>query len=107
MAAVQRVASGLRPSAGDVDFVVEDPCAVAMPLRPDHPRLELLPVLAVLRIPDVVGVVGPGAAEEPHAIAVDDRREPAPCMPRRLVGQLRPLAAIAAGPDILVPPGAS
>ena len=52
---------------------------------PDHVGLQLRPGPAVFRVPDVAEVaVGlRPAAEDPHPVAVDDRREPEPRLPRR------------------------
>src|SRR5437870_1156855 len=51
-------------------------------------------------VPVLGGVVGP-AAEDPHAVAIDDGGEPDPRGPWGAAGDLFPLHAIAGRPDVV------
>src|SRR5262249_1557707 len=72
-------AEGLRVTAGDPEFVLEDVRRVFVAFFPDHLGLQLCPVLAVFRVPHISPVlrriVRP-ASQDPDAVAVNGRRKP-------------------------------
>src|SRR5690606_33143362 len=94
-------------SAGDPDLVLEDVGAVLVAFLPDDVRLQLLPVLAVLGVPNVVpvagGVVGP-AANHPDVTTICHSGVPQPRVPRGLVGRLLPVDAVGREPDVVLGP---
>src|SRR5262245_18171161 len=75
-----------------------------VPLFPGDRRFELLPVLAVPRVPDIAPVfrwiVRP-AAQDPHAIAIDDGGEPDARRPGGFFNYLRPVHAVVGTPHVV------
>ncbi len=103
-------AQRLGVAACDPDLVVEDIGGMLVAFLPDHVRTELSPLSAVARVPDVAPiprrVIGP-APQDPHPVAVDDRGEPDPGVPRGVVGHLLPVYAVRRGPDVIQRAGTS
>ena len=87
-------AERLGVAARNPDLVPEDVGRMFVAFLPDHVRPELCPLPAVARVPHVApipgGIIGP-ASNDPHPIAVDDRGEPDPRVPRGVVGHLLPV----------------
>lgn len=66
-------------AADDPEFVLENEGRMLMPGLPDDLGFEPCPVLAVAGIPDVSQIRGRvimPAAQDPHAITIDDRGKP-------------------------------
>src|SRR5262249_42633249 len=90
-------AQRLRMATRNPDLVVEDVSRMLVAFLPDHVRPELRPLPPVARVPDVAPVprrVVRPSTQDPHPLAVDDRREPEPGSPRGVLRHAFPVYAV-------------